>query len=425
MINTLDGLTILRFAKILGRGAGIEEHLKNLDQVLLTRNKAKIIRIYFEEGSKGRQTTKDIGQGCLVEIPMPLNAGEIKANSNRQEIKQPKTAFFKAIFREVIVYNPILYRIFFRDFLKKYYPRPVLHPIKNFGEKVGRILLEHDVNLVVMHHVGTVDSAEVIEEARKLGIPYIFINHFSNDYFSNISIREQLGDAAAIAGVTNVGVPKWLKASFYSVSTGIDTEIFDPLRAGAPGIETDALIIIYPARITRVKGQADLIKAYAKLKSEGLHARVLFAGRTDSPVYEEALKTSVEKNGLTDDVFFVGQLNMEELLDWYRHSSVMAFPTYHQEGLPRILMEAQAMKVPPVAYIIGGTPEAIQDGKTGFLVPKGDIKKFAQRLRELLTNEEMRTKMGEEGRKFVQENFSLSALAERHEKLYLSVLEKQ
>jgi len=80
------------------------------------------------------------------------------------------------------------------------------------------------------------------------------------------------------------------------------------------------------------------------------------------------------------------------------------------------------MKVPGVAYIIGGTPEGIQHGKTGFLVRKGDIKTFTKRLRELLTNETMRKAMGEEGRRFVQENFSLEALADRHEKYYLRVL---
>ena len=82
------------------------------------------------------------------------------------------------------------------------------------------------------------------------------------------------------------------------------------------------------------------------------------------------------------------------------------------------------MKVPPVAYIIGGVPEALQDGKTGFLVRKGDIKTFTKRLRELIINKEKRRKMGEEGRRFVQRKFSIEGLAKRHEKLYLSVLKK-
>jgi glycosyltransferase involved in cell wall biosynthesis len=255
-----------------------------------------------------------------------------------------------------------------------------------------------------------------------LGIPYIFLNHFSNDAFTNVSIREQLIDAVGIAGVSGFAVPRWLKGRFCNLSDGIDTEIFNPVNARPLGIETNIPIIIYPARITRVKGQSDLIKAYVKLRNGGLRAKVVFAGRTDSTEYEKELKELVRKKGLMDDVLFIGQLNTEELRDWYGHSSVMAFPTYHQEGLGRITVEAQAMKVPPVAYIIGGTPEGIQDGKTGFLIRKGDIQAFTERLRELLTDETKRKTMGEEGRRFVEEKYSLDALAQRHEEFYLKVL---
>ena len=424
--NNLDGFTILRFTHAYRNGAGVETHLSDLDYKLITRNKVTIIRMYIEkEPEEKKATTEEIGQGRLVEIPMPISVGAIQSNTNQQKIKQPKTSFLKTIFRELIVYNPFLYYAFFRQFLRRYYPRPGAFEIINVREVARRIFHEYNVDLLVMHYIGGGDSAEIIEEAKKLAIPYIFINHFSNDRFFNISIREQLHDVASIAGVTGVGIPKRLKGYFNNVSTGIDMEIFNPARVRAMGIETNIPIIIYPARIIRNKGQTDLIMAYAMLKSEGLRARIVFAGRTDSTEYEEELKGLAKKSGLKDDVQFLGQLNREELLDWYGISSIMAFPTYHQEGLPRILMEAQAMKVPPVAYIIGGTPEALQDGKTGFLVRKGDTKTFTRRLRELLTNDEKRRKMGEEGREFVKKRFSLEALAKRHEKLYLSVLKKQ
>ena len=423
MINTLNGLTILRFAHAFRSGGGTEQYLEDIDHILLTRNKAKIIRMYFEKESKdGKITTKDIGQGSLVEIPMHVNVEAMQSNSNKKGNWQLTTSFFKTIFREFIVYNPFLYRIFFRDFLKRYYPRPMGFEIKNAGEKVRKILKEYNVDLLVMHSVGTVDSAEIIDEAKKLRIPFIFINHFSNLSFNNVSIREQISDAACIAGVNGLGVPRRLKSHFYNLSDGIDMKVFNPERVRSVEIDTSIPIIFYPARITKVKGQCDLIKTCYILRSEGLHTRIVFAGRIDSPEYEDELRGLVKKNGLTNDVLFIGQLNKEELRDWYGIASVLAFPTYHQEGLGRILIEAQAMKVPGVAYIIGGTPEGIQHGKTGFLVRKGDIKTFTKRLRELLTNETMRKAMGEEGRRFVQENFSLEALADRHEKYYLRVL---
>ncbi|HDL01114.1 MAG TPA: glycosyltransferase family 1 protein [candidate division Zixibacteria bacterium] len=425
MINNLDDFTILRFAKIFQSGGGIETHLDDLDSILLRRNKVRIIRTYLETGSKDLISTKrKVGQGNLIEIPLHVTKRAIQPKSDNHKNKQSSILFLKELFRDLIFYNPFLYRAFFRDFLKRYYSRPGDLPIKNAGEKVRRILEEYNVDLLVMHHVGTVDSAEIMAEAKKLGIPYLFINHFSNDCFKNVSIREQLGDAAGIAGVTGVGIPKRIKNHFRNVSSGIDTEVFNPDLVQSIRSKINIPTIIYPARIIRNKGQIDLIDAYVRLRDEGLRVRIVFAGRIDSAEYEEELNGLVNKNGLTDDVHFLGELNREELRDWYGVSSVMAFPTYHQEGLPRILMEAQAMKVPPVAYIIGGTPEALQDGKTGFLVRKGDIKTFTRRLRELITNEERRRKMGEEGREFVKKQFSLEALAERHEQLYLSVLKR-
>lgn len=423
--NNLDGFTILRFAHTYRSGGGMEQHLNTLDRILLTRNKTKIIRMYLEKDSKDeKSTTKEIGQGRLVEIPMPISVGAMQYSSNKQKIKQSKISFLKTIFREVIVYNPLLYRAFFRYIIKKKYPRPGVFKVKNAGEKVRKILKEYNIDLLVMHSIGTVDSAEIIEEAKKLGIPYVFINHFSNERFTNVSIREQLFDAAGIAGVTNVALPKRLQNRFYNVSSGLDLEIFNPEQVRPLESKANISIIIYPARILPNKGQIDLIKAYTKLKSDGIYAKVVLAGRIDSIEYEQELKELVIRNRLMDDVLFLGELNQEKLCDWYRVSSVLAFPTYHQEGLPRILMEAQAMKVPPVVYIIGGTPGGLKDGKTGFLVRKGDIKTFTERLRELLTNEELRREMGEEGRKFIEKNFSLKALAERHEKFYLSVLKK-
>ncbi|HLB42928.1 MAG TPA: glycosyltransferase, partial [Gammaproteobacteria bacterium] len=172
------------------------------------------------------------------------------------------------------------------------------------------------------------------------------------------------------------------------------------------------------------KGQSDLIKACAMLKKQEFHIKVVLAGRSDSLLYEEQLKRQARELNVIDDILFVGQLNREQLRDWYGVSAVLAFPTYHHEGLPRILMEAQAMEVPCIVYDVGGTSEGIVHEKTGYLIPKGDLKLFTEKLRELLIDENRRKKMGKEARKFVEQRFSLQALAARHEAFYLRILKK-
>jgi len=424
MTSSLDGLTILRFTKAYKQGAGIEEHLTSLDSELLTRNSLKIIRMFLEDNPINIETTaQEVGRGSLISVPMHITQGTTNNSAHKASCAKLAYYFAKKTVRELVIYNPILYHTAFRAVLKACYrPRPGPLRILNAGNKVRELHRKYAVDLILLHHLGSGDCWEVIQEAIRLGIPCAFVNHFSNDTLSSFSVREQINEVAGVAGVTGIGVPRWLKNRFYYVGNGVDLNFYDPVKASLAGIRTDIPIVILPARITPIKGQADLIKAYGKLRIEGLRAKIVLIGRIESGEYEKELRKLANDNHVADDVQFVGQLQKERLRDWYAASSVMAFPTYHQEGLPRILMESQAMKVPPVAYIIGGVSEGVIDGKTGFLVRKGDIKTFTEKVRELLTNEELRRKMGEEGRKFVKKRFSLEALAERHERFYLSVL---
>lgn len=80
------------------------------------------------------------------------------------------------------------------------------------------------------------------------------------------------------------------------------------------------------------------------------------------------------------------------------------------------------MKVPPVVYNVGGTSAAVLDGLTGFLVKKRDIAGFVEAVAKLLTSESLRRQMGEAGRRFLEEHFSLPSLAKRHEEYYLRVI---
>jgi glycosyltransferase involved in cell wall biosynthesis len=134
------------------------------------------------------------------------------------------------------------------------------------------------------------------------------------------------------------------------------------------------------------------------------------------------LKKEIVSAGLEKRVTFVGQLDASGLRDCYAASAILAFPTRHHEGLPRILLEAQAMELPVVVHDIGGTSEGIENGKTGFLISLGDRKNLVRRLGELLRDPARRKRFGVAGRKLVETKFSLDALAERHENFYRRAL---
>ena len=84
-----------------------------------------------------------------------------------------------------------------------------------------------------------------------------------------------------------------------------------------------------------------------------------------------------------------------------------------------------AAGIPVVAARVGGNPELVQDGVTGYLVPSGDDGAFADAVGKLLDNAEMRSSFGGAGQAVARERFSLRAIAQQYEDLYFSVLDEK
>jgi mannosyltransferase len=150
---------------------------------------------------------------------------------------------------------------------------------------------------------------------------------------------------------------------------------------------------------------------------------LVMAGPIESDRYLRSITEAVRSEGAANKVLITGQLSAEELRDWYGASDIVLLTT-HTEGLGRVLLEAQAMRKPVVAYGAGGVHEAVEHGQTGYLVPVGDIETLAERLKQLLANKDQRDDMGNRARQRIRERFSLDALAQRHERLYSEVVSR-
>ena len=85
-------------------------------------------------------------------------------------------------------------------------------------------------------------------------------------------------------------------------------------------------------------------------------------------------------------------------------------------------MECQSMGLPPVVYDSGGVSEGLLDGRTGCLIPQGDVRRMADAVETLIREDALHAAMSLAGRRFAEERFSLPALAERHENFYLQVI---
>jgi len=92
--------------------------------------------------------------------------------------------------------------------------------------------------------------------------------------------------------------------------------------------------------------------------------------------------------------------------------------TSNSEGLPNAVMEAMSIGLPVVATDVGGVADLVQHGKTGYLVPAGDLERLTHYCEQFITHTELRLAMGKKAREFICVNFSYKKMARQYEKIF-------
>jgi glycosyltransferase involved in cell wall biosynthesis len=166
---------------------------------------------------------------------------------------------------------------------------------------------------------------------------------------------------------------------------------------------------VYLGRISSEKGLKTLVSAAAL---SGCSVRIVGTG----PQLEE-LRLLAEQ--LSADVTFVGYLSGAALHDEVRAARAVVLPSECYENAPMSVLEAYALGKPVIGARIGGIPEQIREGRTGFIVPSGDPDALARVLRQVrdLPDGEIE-ELGREGRRLVEQEFSASIYRERMLELY-------
>lgn len=141
-------------------------------------------------------------------------------------------------------------------------------------------------------------------------------------------------------------------------------------------------------------------------------------GLLDNPTLQECL----QQLGIADHVDFRGGLEGEALRAAVRHFTVSVLSSKNNEGLPNTVLEAMAASRPVVATAVGGTPEVIDDGVTGFLVPPRDPAALAERIVRLLKDLSLALNMGERGRERVTREFTIERMSGQYHELYRGLL---
>jgi glycosyltransferase involved in cell wall biosynthesis len=169
-------------------------------------------------------------------------------------------------------------------------------------------------------------------------------------------------------------------------------------------------------RLSPEKGFAVLIEAARRVVGEDPQAGFVLFG--DGPL-RAALARRIAAAGL--DGRFVLAGFYADLADYLPQLDLAVLPSY-TEGLPCVVLEAFAAGVPVVATAVGGTPEAVEDGRHGYLVPPGDPAALAGRILDLLRCPSTRRTMGERARQHVRQQFSFQAQNPHYQRLFESLV---
>jgi L-malate glycosyltransferase len=194
------------------------------------------------------------------------------------------------------------------------------------------------------------------------------------------------------------------------------------------GIPVDAPIVGMLSRLNAMKGVDDFLHAAANVAVRVPGVRFLLIGDgvvvrggkiVKNGSYCESLQESATKLGLADRLVFTGfRLDVPALL---AECSVSVLPTL-SEGLSNTILESMASGVPVVATDVGGNPELVQEGTTGFLVPARNPEALADRICRVLEDRSLAVRLGEAGRRRVVEHFSMDRMLGDTECLYENLL---
>lgn len=216
-----------------------------------------------------------------------------------------------------------------------------------------------------------------------------------------------------------------------AIAPGIDMAHFNPGAVKGQrmielvrhhGIPEDHKIVLMPARLLPKSGQRGVIDAFSRLNTA--HTTLLIAGDSSpDKSYADGLQTQVEKARMADQIRFLDLI--EDMPALYMLCDVVIEAPEKPPAFARVSSEGQAMGRPVVTSTMGGGPEAVIDGETGWLAAPGDVDGITAALKKALDlDADGRKHLALAARKHANDTFALSGCMDQVEQLYIEILTK-
>lgn len=276
-------------------------------------------------------------------------------------------------------------------FYPKYFPLPgaIFNSIKGFWfflfscQTVAHIKKQFDFDIIHAHRVYPEGFAAVLL-GKKFKKPVVIsargsdINVLSRNFILRGLIRYVIKRAHKIIAVSKELAEKIIalggEDNVQVMPKGVDIGIFFPMDKQKLreqlNLPQDRIIVLYVGNLVAIKNPGAMVEA-ALLISKEERQRYLFVMVGDGDL-KHSIAKRIEKEKLTSCFKLTGRLNPQEIPLWMNAADMLFLPSFN-EGMPNVLYEAMACGLPVIASRVGGIPEIIEDGKTGFLIDPEDI----------------------------------------------------
>lgn len=373
-----------------------------------------------------------ISSGCesIVVSPVPYAPGLLATNERRRGYGRTPT-------QDVI------------DAVNIYYPRYLRPPGERFhafstvAMSIGGVdraisALLRDWRPDLLHvHTATPAGYAGLRIGRRHGLPVVVslrgsdINIYPfRDRWTMKLTRKVLSEADRVLAVSNelavvastIATP--LKP-IETVYTGCDLDEFSFDAEARTTIRqrlcipVGSVVLAFVGNLLKEKGADELMAAFCTLVKRGMdELQIVIVG---AGVHQKEMMAAAENGGTGDKAHFVEQVPHKEIPAWLSASDIVVLPSWH-EGLPNAIVEAMACERPVVATRVGGIPEVVEDGVSGVLVDRRDVRALTEAIGELVSDATKRRTMGHAGRRIVEQRFSWQENAEKTIKVYEEVL---
>lgn len=240
------------------------------------------------------------------------------------------------------------------------------------------------------------------------GIPYSYTMHGPAIFFEPMRWRidEKIARARFVACISHFcrsqgmlfsDPQHWPKLRI--VHCGVDPNAYGRRPRGLFGKR-----VLFVGRLDPVKGAPLLIEAFARTADQHPDASLTVVG--DGPA-RAAAEAQARDLGVADRVTFLGFRSQTEVAELLEEADMLVLPSF-AEGVPVVLMEAMASRIPVIASLVAGIPELVTEGESGFLIPPGDVATLSARMAALMAAPARAAEMGAAGRRKVEADFDLA-----------------